>query len=124
MLPYQIAFVKDRDLGAATLFLYKEENAFRWFKANTSLPLAAKTISQAVYQARRSFRLSAFRLLDCGKLFTLPERDEHGAFANFFEFSQAMAAPNYTYFDKERGHLCQVKEFSQEAVLVYNKLHA
>ncbi len=78
--------------------------------------IKTETANQAIQLARKKWSLNSFRSIDCGKRFTLPERDEHGTPALYYQMKASYESLTGIYFDNDLGHNCIVKEASQEAL--------
>lgn len=113
--------------GKKRLFLREiSPHHFTWFEENGSgevvTEVEAPTIEEAMRLAHRTWKNHAFRTLICGFRYTLPERDEHGMNALFFQLVNSQRSPNGIYFDEELGHNCFVQNASKEAVDLYKQL--
>lgn len=99
---------------------------FRWFedsmRGEAATDVADSTKEGAIEKARKAWRLSSFRTLQCGFRYTLPERDEHGMNALFFQMKASQLSFNGIYFDEEMGHNCFVQNMSLEAKSILNRL--
>ncbi len=109
------------------LFLRKfSPQEYRWFlvenEQETATQIFSETIEEAIRLARREWRQSAFTPLGCGFRYTLPERDEHGSNALFYQMAASYATSNGIYLDEELGHNCIVNNPSKEARLLLLKL--
>jgi hypothetical protein len=85
-------------------------------------PVGGTSTVEALQKARRHWRLRAFRTVGCGFRYTLPERDEHGKNALFYQMVASYATPNGVYFDEEVGHPCFVNFASLEARELWDRL--
>lgn len=109
--PHQHLFLKKIDPGH-----------FQWFQITNVLnhesatDCIAKTAALAIQDAYKKWGNQFFRLLHCGFCYSLPERDEVGCNAFFWQMAKSYASSNGRYFDEERGHLCYVDFASQEAL--------
>lgn len=122
-LPIHVACIK-RGIKQSYLFLQKSGDEFVWFEENTPTKHKASTREEAIrmiWQLRKTPGLS-FRLLNCGRLYTLPERDEHGTPALFNQMSASFATPTGTYFDENLNQSCIVEHPSDEALRLLRKL--
>lgn len=103
------------------LFLRQiEPQRFAWFEERSDgneveTDLAANNVEEALRIAHMRWKNEAYRNVNCGYRFTLPERDEHGQNALFHEMVASYASMNGQYFDPEVGHTCIVHNASQEA---------
>lgn len=77
--------------------------------------ITGTTIEEAIAKARRKWKDQAFRTLNCGFRYTLPERDEHGINALFHQMALSYKSSNGVYFDEDLGHDCFVNFASTEA---------
>lgn len=102
-------------IGKTPLLLKKEEDTFTWYRGSTPTHVSAKTIEEAISKARKEWKNEYFRTAQCGYRFTLPERDEHGSPALFYQMKASYTSPNGIYLDEELGHSCIVKNASDEA---------
>jgi hypothetical protein len=99
---------------------------FTWFEpfgeGETETPVSAETIGEAILQARKHWKLQYFRTVNCGFRYTLPERDEHGYNAMYYQMAASYASPNGVYFDEDSGNNCFVNFASQEAIALWKKI--
>ena len=102
----------------------KEE--YRWFEvaddSENFTSITGPTIEEAISKARKEFASSSFRTINCGFRYTLPERDEHGMNALFYQMKASLFSFNGVYFDEEVQHNCLVQNASQEAKDLMNLL--
>lgn len=106
-----------------TLFLKKTDTeTYQWFIEERPTDVKGITPEEAIRLAKRYWSFDTLRFLNCGKRFTLPERDEHGGNALFHQMVASYKTFNGIYFDEELGHSCQVREASQEALELMAKL--
>lgn len=117
-----VASILQRDQGLRYLFLRKKEDYhFCWYiKSIDSVQedettVAASTIEEAIRLARHTWKEDFFRTLNCGFRYTLPERDEHGMNALYYQMAASYNSMNGVYFDDELGHNCFVQNASVEA---------
>ncbi|MCB1119487.1 MAG: hypothetical protein KDK65_05965 [Chlamydiia bacterium] len=78
-----------------------------------------ESVEEALRLAWR--KVEGFRPFHCGMRFTLPERDEIGMEAYYWQMAKALEG-NGVYFDEELGHSCSVREISLEAKELYREL--
>ena len=111
------------------LFLKKaDDSLYQWFKPNLVLDeeektlVVGSTVSRALAEGYKAWQESYFRLLHCGFRYSLPERDEVGSNALFWQMALSYNSPNGRYFDEEVGHLCYVDFASQEALGIWRKI--
>lgn len=120
-----VAFIDRPKMRTRTLFLQKiSENLYSWFEENQEMNLSAPNIEEAIALARRSLKQFNFRTLKCGFRYTLPERDEHGSNALFWQMAASNSAPGGIYFDEEVGHNCFVQNSSLEALKLLKQIKA
>ena len=119
MIPYHVARIYPKRY----LFLKKvDPTTFQWFEEENATACVAKTPAKAVLEGSKLWQDAYFRTLNCGFRYTLPERDEVGCNAFFWQMTQSYAASNGQYFDEELGHLCYVDFASDEALEMWRKL--
>jgi hypothetical protein len=102
-------------------------HTFSWFEANADLhenptSLFSYNIEEAMRLAHREWALHFFRTVNCGFRYTLPERDEHGLNALFYQMIASYSSGSGIYFDEEIGCNCIVHYASQEAGNLWNIL--
>lgn len=93
---------------------------YAWFKmdtegSETETPVWGPTTEEAIRLARQYWKLDQFRTVNCGFRYTLPERDEHGSNALFYQMVASYSSMNGIYFDEEVGSNCIVYFASLEA---------
>jgi hypothetical protein len=103
------------------------EQHFCWFEMHASLEetettISAQTIEEALRLARQHWSLLAFRTVNCGFRYTLPERDEHGMNALFHQMAASYSSMNGVYFDPDMGNNCFVNFASDEARSLWKTL--
>lgn len=125
MIPFHIGCVYPKQY----LFLKKlDDSTFQWFKVSSSFesekgtPCMGETSSSAIKAAYKLWKDHYFRLLHCGFCYSLPERDEVGWNAFFWQMAKSYSSLNGHYFDEEVGHLCYVDFASQEALSIWRKI--
>jgi len=125
MNPYHIGSIYPKQY----LFLKKNDSSgFQWFKTTPTFDqeeatsCVAETPSLAIQAANKLWKEDFFRLLHCGFRYSLPERDEVGCNAFYWEMAKSYASFNGQYFDDDVGHLCYVDFASQEALAIWRKL--
>ncbi len=123
-----IGFIYTKDKGKCRIFLRKiEANRYVWFVENGNLEesetnVQAATIEEAIRLGRNQWKDQFFRTLNCGFRYTLPERDEHGMNALFYQMVASYGSSNGIYFDDELGHNCFVQASSLEARKIWKIL--
>lgn len=100
-----------RKMDPQTYLWHEESNEHK--EAPTGV--MATSVEEAMRLANRQWDGDAFRFLNCGFRYTLPERDEHGINALFWQMAQSYASSNGIYFDEDLGSNCFVNFASQEA---------
>lgn len=114
--------------GPMTLFLRQfEPHLYAWFEENkegieTQTAVSAPSIDEALRLARKQWQKDSFRTFNCGFRYTLPERDEHGVNALFYQMAESYNSMNGVYQDQDLGHPCVVHNASQEARLLLDRL--
>lgn len=107
--------------GIRFLFLReKTPTEYTWFlenqnKEEVDTNITATTIHEALRLGQKNWKKDYLTLLHCGFRYTLPERDEHGTNALFFQMAASYQSPNGIYFDQELGFNCIVHQASLEA---------
>jgi hypothetical protein len=98
---------------------------FAWYKKlpthEEETPIWGPTAEEAIRLAYKHWKIDNFRTLNCGYRYTLPERDEHGSPALFYQMIASYSSMNGIYFDEELGFNCIVHNASQEARLIWKK---
>jgi hypothetical protein len=95
------------------------ELEYRWFEEDNATDVVAPHAEEAI---RLGFRKWDLRLIHCGFRYTLPERDEHGINALFYQMGASYESMNGVYFEEELGFNCIVHNPSDEARHLWNKL--
>lgn len=106
------------------LFLQKKGDEFVWIENNHPTEHKAKTVEEAIrliWKLRKQPGTS-FRMLNCGRLYTLPERDEHGTPALFHQMYASYKTPTGVFYNEELGHDCIVEHPSDEALRLLKKM--
>jgi hypothetical protein len=86
--------------------------------------ISALNAEEALRLAHRNWNGEGFVTLNCGFRYTLPERDEHGSNALFYQMVASYSSPSGVYFDEELGGNCIVHNASAEARKLWNQLKA
>jgi len=108
--------------GKKYLFLHKiEPRKFAWFEDQNET-VAADNIEDAIRLAVQHWKKDAIKMLNCGFRYTLPERDEHGLNALFWQMVASYNSPTGVYFDEELGCNCIVQNASTEARNLWNQM--
>lgn len=84
--------------------------------------IIASNVEDAMRLANRQWSEDHFRPVNCGFRYTLPERDEHGINALFWQMASSYGSSNGVYFDDDLGSNCFVNFASQEALELLKKL--
>ncbi len=110
------------------IFLRKREPAgFEWFEEvalgkENPTGVVGNTIEETIRLGVRQWRQRAYRNINCGFRYTLPERDEHGTNALFHQMAASQSSMNGVYYDEELGNNCFVQNASQEALDLWKRL--
>lgn len=100
------------------LYLRKvEPKLFKWFQEETDTGIQADRVTEAIRLALGKWK--SFKLLNCGYVYTLPERDEHGNNALFSQMAKSLDSGNGIYFDEDLGHNCIVHQIPLETARLY-----
>lgn len=122
------AKICERKTGKKKLYLREcSPKEFRWFIETTPgyeepTEIVTESIENSIRIAHSHWKYSDFQTLNCGFRYTLPERDEHGMNALFFQMVASLASFNGVYFDQELSHNCFVQNASQEAIDLWHQL--
>ena len=113
--------------GQVILLLKKiSPEEYRWFEyfKGQEISTSIKGINkeEAIRCARKEWLLSNFVTMNCGFRYMLPERDEHGMNALFYQMKASLLSYNGIYFDEEVGYNCYVQNASSEARNLMNEL--
>ena len=100
------------------------ENHFQWFEWEKATEVQSDCLPKALSSAHKVWKPENFRLLHCGFRYLLPERDQVGSNALFWQMALSYNSPNGRYFDEEAGHLCYVDFASQEALALWKQLRS
>jgi len=117
-----VGIIEEKKGKLKYLFLREiNPNLFQWSKNDVSkleieTDVFGITIEEAISKANSSFKDQSFRSLNCGFRYTLPERDEHGINAYFFQMNASYASSNGVYFDEILGNNCFVQFASIDAL--------
>ena len=109
-----------------------DPHTFTWFKlegnrekeggGEISTSISGSTTSEAIQKAYKHWKSDYFRPVNCGFRYTLPERDEHGCDALFYQMVASYSSMNGAYFDDDLGHNCIVNFASSEGRDLWKKL--
>ena len=102
------------------LYLRKiEPKVFKWFQEEKDTGVQADRVTEAIRLAESQWKSKGFKLLNCGYVYTLPERDEHGNNALFSQMAKSLDSGNGVYFDEDLGHNCIVHQIPLETARFY-----
>lgn len=116
-----VAFIFPEKQKKETLFLRQTEDyRYIWCIRNVSgdwieTSVWAGTAAEAILAGRKFWKIKNFRVLNCGFRYTLPERDEIGTNALFYQMVSSYQSINGVYFDEDLGSNCIVQNASLEA---------
>jgi len=111
--------------GHYLLLRKKGSNQYTWHEGleqEMETGLSGITLADALEKAGRHWKDEGFRFVNCGFRYTLPERDEHGLNALFWQMVASYNSPNGVYFDEEIGCNCIVQNASEEARYLWKQL--
>ena len=107
-------------INGGNLYLRKvEPKVFKWFQDEVDTGLQSDRVIEALRLAESKWKSNGFKLLNCGFIYTLPERDEHGNNALFSQMAKSLDSGNGIYFDEDLGHNCIVQQIPLESALFY-----
>lgn len=107
----RIAYLLLRQCGDQRFCWYE----YRGDGADVEMPVQAQTAEEALRLARGHWKMNSYRTVNCGFRYTLPERDEHGLNALFYQMTASYSSSNGVYFDTDLGNNCFVNFASEEA---------
>ncbi|MGK5594895.1 MAG: hypothetical protein ACSNEK_06020 [Parachlamydiaceae bacterium] len=91
------------------------DEQYGWFEESEDKPrVVGTTVEEAIRLAKQHWKMNSFCLLPCGYRFTLPERDEHGMNALFWQAVRSFDSVNGIYYDEDLGHNCIVHQIPLE----------
>jgi hypothetical protein len=115
--------------GAAKyMFLRKTSTqSYKWFEGipegeEIDTALEASSVENAIRLAFATWQGDYFTLINCGFRYTLPERDEHGINALFYQMVASYSSLTGVYFDEIIGNNCFVQNASAEARTLWKTL--
>lgn len=122
-----IAFITPDEKGRKILYLRKKGPIYSWNYVDSrgneeESPVSTDTIEEAMREAAAYWKGSDFRTLQCGFRYNLPERDEHGINALFYQMISSYNSSNGVYFDEDLGHNCYVQNASLAARKIWEDL--
>lgn len=108
------------------LLRQKDPLTYVWYELGdldeTETTIFGPDPQEATRLAYKKWDSQLFQPLNCGFLYTLPERDEHGVNALFYQMGASIRSPTGVFFDEERGHNCFVDNASQQAIKFWKQL--
>jgi hypothetical protein len=110
------------------IYLRKSEpEGYRWYEGvddstEEETPVAGPTIEETIRLAVKHWNKQAYRNVNCGFRYTLPERDEHGINAYFVQMASSQSSMNGVYYDEELGNNCYVQNASIESFNLWQRL--
>lgn len=116
------------DGRARYVFLRKQlPEGFLWYECITpttevETSVVGPTIEEAIRLGIRQWSKQAYRNVMCGIRYMLPERDEHGSNALFWQMAASQNTMNGVYYDDELGNNCTVQNASIEAFNLWQRL--
>lgn len=116
-----LATIKKKEKGAVYLFLQElSPHQYAWFEEGSNdkfqeTLIQAESIEEALRLAAREWKHHSYRTVNCGFRYTLPERDEHGINALFYQMVASYSSINGVYFDEGSGCNCIVLNASLES---------
>ncbi len=114
--------------GRRLLYLrQKDPSYFAWYEESpegeeVETDIGGANVEDALRLAHKEWRGYYFTTLNCGFRYTLPERDEHGSNALFYQMIASYSTATGVYFDQNLGHNCFVQAASQEALDLWDRL--
>ena len=101
------------------------DNHYAWFledrEKEEQTEISAPNIEEAIRLAKKNWKHNFFKLIPSGFRFTLPERDEHGNNALFYQAVRSLNSMNGIYFDEELGCNCIVHQIPLRIRELYTK---
>jgi hypothetical protein len=110
------------------VFLRKvSTHAYKWFEeekegSEKDTQIEASSMEEAIRIAYINWPEEDFSLINCGFRYMLPERDEHGINALFYQMVSSYSSLTGVYFDEILGNNCFVQNASSEARVLWKKL--
>src|SRR4051812_9746962 len=115
--------------GQITYLLLRKLDPYRyiWFfeetcGKETETPIWAGSPYDALLAAYKAWSLDEIRSVHCGFRYTLPERDEVGSDALFYQMAASYESMSGIYFDEELASNCIVHNASMEAKQLLKRL--
>lgn len=82
------------------------------------------TTEEAIRQAYKQWRFDRLQTIHCGFRYTLPERDEVGSNALFYQMVSSYSSMTGVYFDEELNLNCIVQNAPSESRALWKRLQA
>lgn len=122
-----IGRIQTKENPVVYLFLRQSpEKRYTWFvegpDGEQETEISENSICEALIKAKENWKGQAFRTVICGFRYTLPERDEHGENALYYQMAASYASSNGIYLDEDLGHTCIVQNASLEARKLWERL--
>jgi hypothetical protein len=123
-----VAHIQVQNRGTCYLFLRQLDTyRYMWFKEETlkqeiETSIWGATAEEAFLLAHKTWKIDSFTPIHCGFRYTLPERDEHGINALFYQMAASYTSMTGVYFEAELGFNCIVQNASLEARDLHKKL--
>lgn len=116
-----------QDGGWRMIFLRKvNPRQFTWFtttgEQEKETSVTADNIEEALRLAAHTWKEDAFTTFNCGFRYTLPERDEHGLNALFWQMAASYSSSSGVYYDEELGCNCIVHNAPSESRNLWKQL--
>jgi hypothetical protein len=109
-----VAIIYPNGKGKEYLYLKNGEDGYFW----EGTDCRGNTVVEAISNGVKKWKIDHFRLLNCGFLYTVTERDEHGMNATFEEMRQSYQSSSGQFFHQGLGHMCFVQGSSDEALKI------
>jgi hypothetical protein len=121
------AIYKPRGRRVYLLLRQDSSGNYRWHEVQEDSgeiekPVSGQSLSEAMQNAYKAWRLNSFLPLQCGFRFTLPERDEIGRPAFFHEMIASYRSMTGGYFEPAANVMCIVQKASKEALDLWKRL--
>ena len=122
-----VAKIQAPKKGLVYLFLREDpEKGYTWYHEKEGkeekTDISGNSPSLAIRAAYRQWADSSFQTLRCGRRFELPERDEHGCDALFYQMAASYSSSGGIYFDEKISQNCVINNASSEAIDLWKKL--
>lgn len=123
-----IGKILTRSEASRYLYLRKSPvNNYRWYEIEPGgeekdSGTEAGCVEEAIRLAMAKWKSDGITLIHCGFRYTLPERDEHGINALFYQMVASYSSLNGVYFDETLGNNCFVQNASLESRILWKTL--